>query len=182
MELNQVKEAELKKVVGEKVESFDQCFRCGACSGVCPVKKNTKVFDPRRIIHSLLLGLKEKVLNEILWYCSQCGSCVPVCPMEVKPKEVIGALRNYMLENGLIDLERLFELGAYARVLKEKCVVCLTCVRVCPYGAPMIKTDEKMSYVEIQVEKCKGCGICVKECPARAIELKEKPEYMEVEV
>jgi heterodisulfide reductase subunit C len=177
VEVREVKEEVLKEFVGKRVDGFEQCFRCGACSGVCPVKRSTGVFDPRKIVHSLLLGFKEKVLNEVLWYCSQCGSCVPVCPMEVKPKEVISALREYMLEKGLIDRDRLFELGIFARVNPEKCIVCLTCVRVCPFGAVSIKEEVAV----IDPEKCRGCGICTRECPARAIEIKTRPEYTEEE-
>lgn len=175
--VEKVQESKLKALILAQVESFDQCFRCGACSGICPVKKTTQVFDPRKIIHLLLLGFKEKVLNKVVWYCSQCESCVPVCPMDVKPKEVIAALRKFMLEEGLITLDDLFELGKFARVIRDKCIVCLTCVRLCPFSAPIINLE---GYAEIQVDKCKACGICVQGCPARAIELRKNPEYMEV--
>lgn len=172
-----VSEGEVKSFVGEAVASFDQCFRCGACSGICPVKKTTKVFDPRKIVHLLLLGFMDKVLNELLWYCSQCGSCVPVCPMDVKPKDVIRALRGYTLEKGILDQERLFDLGVFARVNPQKCIVCLTCVRTCPFTAAAIG---ETGVAQIDPFKCRACGICVRECPARAIELKPKPEFLEV--
>lgn len=172
-----IQESEVKNYIGNKVATFDQCFRCGACSGICPVKKTTKIFDPRKIVHLLLLGFWDKLLNEVLWYCSQCGSCVPVCPMDVKPRDVIGALREYMLEKGLIDQEKLFEVGVFARVNPEKCIVCLTCVRTCPFSAPYIG---ERGVAKIRPEQCRACGICVMECPARAIELRPKPEYLEV--
>ncbi len=172
-----INEGEVKGFVERVVTSYDQCFRCGACSGICPVKKTTKIFDPRKIVHLLLLGFMDKVLNEILWYCSQCGSCVPVCPMDVKPRDVIGALRNYALEKGLLDEEKLFELGVFARVNTQKCIVCLTCVRTCPFSAASIGN---LGFAYIEPSKCRACGICVKECPARAIELKPKPEFLEV--
>jgi len=162
---------EIREFVGSLNEGFDRCFRCGACSGVCPVKKVEVKFDPRLIVHLLLNGFYERVLTERLWSCSQCGSCVPVCPMDVKPRDVIFGLRKYMLERGLISEERLFEIGAFARVNPEKCIVCLTCVRVCPFSAPIIADK---GYAVIQIDKCKACGICVKECPAQAIELKGK--------
>lgn len=177
MRLGQVQEKELLTFVSREVETFNQCFRCGACSGICPVKKTTQIFDPRKIIHLLLLGFMDKLFNEILWYCSQCGSCVPVCPMEVKPKEVIGRVRAFALEKGLVSQEKLFEIGAFARVNPEKCIVCLTCIRTCPFSAPSIKD---LGYAYINPAKCRACGICVMECPARAIELKPKPEYLEV--
>ncbi len=162
---------EIFSYVGELSSGFAQCFRCGACSGVCPVKKVWPSFDPRKIVHLLLNGFWEKVLNLSLWDCSQCGSCVPVCPMDVKPREVIAGLRKLILEKKLISLEDLFTAGAFARVKPEKCIVCLTCVRVCPFSAPAI---EERGYAVIDAKKCRACGICVRECPARAIELRAK--------
>jgi heterodisulfide reductase subunit C len=172
-----INEREVKEFVKDRVITFDQCFRCGACSGICPVKKTSLVFDPRKIVHLFLNGMLSEVLNELLWYCSQCGSCVPVCPMDVKPKEVIKALRDYVLDRGLVDEEKLFELGVFARVNPSKCILCLTCVRTCPFQAISIKEER---YAFIEKSKCRACGICVRECPARAIELREKPEYLEV--
>lgn len=171
-------ERELRDFMGERIPTFDQCYRCGACSGICPVKKTTLVFDPRKIIHLLLLGLEDRLFSEVLWYCSQCGSCVEVCPMDVKPKDVIFQVRNFMLRKGLIDWENLFGIGVFARVDAKKCIVCLTCVRTCPFGAVAI--DEAIGVAKIDPQVCKACGICVMECPARAIELPRKPEYLEV--
>ncbi len=172
-----IEEKEVKSFVKDIVYTYDQCFRCGACSGICPVKKTTKIFDPRKIIHLLLLGFWDKLLEEVLWYCSQCGSCVPVCPMKVKPKEVIAALRELALKKGLVDEEKLFELGVFAKVDPKRCIVCLTCVRTCPFSVPEIG-EKGFAYIDPQ--RCKACGICVIECPAKAIELRRKPEFLEV--
>jgi heterodisulfide reductase subunit A len=55
-----------------------------------------------------------------------------------------------------------------SRVDQSKCISCMTCVHVCPYGAPFCNTDSKG---QIEAAKCMGCGICASECPARAIQL-----------
>jgi heterodisulfide reductase subunit A-like polyferredoxin len=61
------------------------------------------------------------------------------------------------------------EVGAQvSQVDQQKCISCMTCVKVCPYGAPMINVDHK---AEIISAKCMGCGICAAECPACAIQL-----------
>ncbi len=61
------------------------------------------------------------------------------------------------------------EVGAQVSVVdQEKCISCMTCVKACPYGAPMLNYDHK---AEIEKAKCMGCGICASECPARAIQL-----------
>ena len=61
------------------------------------------------------------------------------------------------------------EVGAQvASVDQNKCISCMTCVRACPYGAPMVNIDKK---AEIVAANCMGCGICAAECPAHAIQL-----------
>ncbi len=66
--------------------------------------------------------------------------------------------------------------GRVAVVTPEKCVGCLTCVRICPFGVPQIKPDLVgvggiMGAAYIEPAMCQGCGLCASECPARAIEL-----------
>jgi heterodisulfide reductase subunit A-like polyferredoxin len=66
--------------------------------------------------------------------------------------------------------------GVIAEVDAEKCVGCLTCVRICPYNVPQIKADftgvgDIVGAAYIEPAQCHGCGICVSECPAKAIQL-----------
>jgi heterodisulfide reductase subunit A len=58
--------------------------------------------------------------------------------------------------------------GIIAVVDKDKCVACLTCVRVCPYKIPFINQE---GVAEIEPISCHGCGTCAGECPAKAIQL-----------
>jgi len=58
--------------------------------------------------------------------------------------------------------------GVVAEVTPEKCAVCLTCVRTCPYDIPYIHED---GYAQIDASECHGCGACVAECPGKAIKL-----------
>ncbi|MCG8641179.1 MAG: FAD-dependent oxidoreductase [Desulfobacterales bacterium] len=58
--------------------------------------------------------------------------------------------------------------GVVAEVTREKCAVCLTCVRTCPYEIPYIHED---GYAVIDPSECHGCGACVGECPGKAIHL-----------
>ena len=51
----------------------------------------------------------------------------------------------------------------------DKCVLCLTCIRSCPFKAMRIFAEEKRA--DCSPEACRRCGICVGECPAKAIEL-----------
>jgi len=63
--------------------------------------------------------------------------------------------------------------GQVAKVDPSMCVACATCVKVCPYGAPMINDLKK---AEIQVAKCMGCGNCAAACPARTITLQHQED------
>jgi len=58
--------------------------------------------------------------------------------------------------------------GVFSTVNAEHCAVCLTCVRACPYGVPVIN-EEHTAYINPAL--CQGCGICVAECPAKTITL-----------
>ena len=59
--------------------------------------------------------------------------------------------------------------GVVAEVNPDRCAVCLTCVRTCPYHTPYIGEE---GYAVIEPSGCHGCGCCVAECPGKAISLK----------
>lgn len=64
----------------------------------------------------------------------------------------------------LREAGRCLNCGLGARVDTEKCVACLTCQRLCPYGAPVVA-----EHARIAAEDCLACGICAAACPAGAI-------------
>lgn len=155
-------------------EYIKRCFACGACTGICPVSRVVPEFDPRKIIHMAILGLKDRLLTSVLiWHCARCQTCTFVCPQDVRFSEVIGAVREIALEGGFVELSTLENMGKLAVVEQSRCVGCLTCVRVCSFGAPHVG-DEGVAF--INPAKCRACGICVAECPARAIRLRESEE------
>ena len=57
--------------------------------------------------------------------------------------------------------------GIVAEVRTEKCAVCCTCVRTCPFNIPFIDTERGAAYIDPGL--CQGCGMCVAECPGKAI-------------
>ncbi|NIS80183.1 MAG: FAD-dependent oxidoreductase [Anaerolineales bacterium] len=66
--------------------------------------------------------------------------------------------------------------GVVASVDPTKCVGCLTCVRVCPYGVPQVVPEysgvgEILGAAYIEPTVCHGCGNCASECPAKAISI-----------
>ena len=71
--------------------------------------------------------------------------------------------------------------GRIAEVDASLCVGCLTCVRVCSFGAPRISTELTgvggiQGAARIEAALCQGCGLCTAQCPAGAIELKHYTE------
>lgn len=54
-----------------------------------------------------------------------------------------------------------------AEVDRGRCVLCLTCYRLCPHGA--IVYDSRADIKELA---CQGCGVCASECPNDAIQIR----------
>jgi heterodisulfide reductase subunit A-like polyferredoxin/coenzyme F420-reducing hydrogenase delta subunit len=72
---------------------------------------------------------------------------------------------NELLSPGkiLVEVERV-------KADPQKCVACLTCVRVCPHGAIQLgRVDSGKEVAEISDLACYACGICAAICPAKAI-------------
>ena len=69
------------------------------------------------------------------------------------------------LENGGTSVEEHIPV-----VDDEKCAYCLTCIRLCPFGA-MTKDDENR-IAKVVESACKACGVCVSECPAEALQMR----------
>ena len=52
----------------------------------------------------------------------------------------------------------------------QKCVACLTCIRVCPHGAIELVREGSKEVAGISDLACYACGVCAGICPAKAIE------------
>ncbi len=155
-------------------EHLNSCFSCGACSGICPVSQAIPEFDPRKIIHMIRMGLRDRLMkSDLMWHCSKCRSCVFVCPQDVRFADIISAVREMALDKGYVTEQELLDKGKAAWVEREGCVACLTCVRVCPWEVPKI---DNQGVAGIDPRKCRGCGICPAECPAQTIKMNESED------
>jgi heterodisulfide reductase subunit B len=78
------------------------CYQCGACVGDCPSARYDPSFNPREIMLKALYGLQDELIGEDspIWHCTNCYTCAERCPQEVKPVEVIIALKNLLGEEG----------------------------------------------------------------------------------
>jgi NADPH-dependent glutamate synthase beta subunit-like oxidoreductase/coenzyme F420-reducing hydrogenase delta subunit len=91
---------------------------------------------------------------------------MPVLP----PEERVQNFQPYELGLGeaaaRFEAGRCLKCGTGAAVITEKCAACLNCLRLCPYGVPLV--EEQAS---IAVEGCQACGVCAAVCPAGAINM-----------
>lgn len=94
-------------------DGVNYCYQCGACVGDCPSARFSEDFNPRRIMLATLYGMEEEVVgsDSPVWQCSNCFTCFDRCPQDVKPIEVIIALKNLMGERGIIPkgVDRMIE-------------------------------------------------------------------------
>ncbi len=68
----------------------------------------------------------------------------------------------------LLSNDTLTVSGVISKHNRQICMSCLACVKNCPFGAPFIDTDGRVSHNEV---KCTGCGICAGVCPAKAYQV-----------
>jgi len=82
------------------------CFLCGTCTAGCPVSEIDESFNPRKIMRQILHGEKEKTLSDgEIWKCYQCHTCVAHCPQDVRFADIVRALRDIAVGEGLYDTE-----------------------------------------------------------------------------
>ncbi|MFC1549353.1 FAD-dependent oxidoreductase [Nitrospirota bacterium] len=81
-------------------------------------------------------------------------------------REFIQIEIGYDEMTALKEARRCRSCGGGAIVDQDKCMACLTCLRICPYDAPEVTNA---SY--ISPDRCQACGLCAPECPGRAIKM-----------
>lgn len=70
-----------------------KCMRCGKCSASCPAY-DTMNIRPHQVVSMAADGDVEGLMScTTLWNCLSCFACVERCPRDVKPANVIEAVR-----------------------------------------------------------------------------------------
>ena len=94
--------------------------------------------------------------GEGITYAVSCRHCTdPICVRSC----ISGALH---IEDGRVRIDR------------DKCVGCLTCVLVCPYGAVAPGPDGAATKCELCLENACGAPACAAGCPNGAIVYEER--------
>jgi heterodisulfide reductase subunit C2 len=94
IEVNRPARQRLLAILGSGGVSY--CYQCGACVGDCPSARFYPGFNPREIMLTALLGGIDRLIgpDSVIWQCSNCYNCYERCPQDVRPVEVIIALKN----------------------------------------------------------------------------------------
>jgi coenzyme F420-reducing hydrogenase delta subunit/Pyruvate/2-oxoacid:ferredoxin oxidoreductase delta subunit len=92
---------------------------------------------------------------------------VPMMGAVERVKSFVEAEPGFSVETAMYEASRCMNCGRGAKLVPNKCVSCLTCVRVCPYGAPFIGNR----LADFNWDICQSCGICMAECPQMAIDV-----------
>lgn len=132
------------------------CLGCHLCEYICAFANSGK--------SDMVTALKGKPIyprirvedyNNIT-YAVSCRHCTdPLCAKSC----IAGAISKV---DGVVRMER------------GKCVGCLTCVLVCPYGALAPGEGGIMQKCELCLQNSFGEPACVKNCPNRAIVYEEE--------
>ncbi len=104
-------------------EGLMACFACGVCTAGCPVSEVESDFNPRRIIHQILVGDREGVLaSKAIWMCIGCYTCTAHCPQDVEFTNLLKVLRRMAVEEELVDshwLKMIEEIDRHTQKLRR---------------------------------------------------------------
>jgi heterodisulfide reductase subunit C len=78
------------------------CYQCGACVADCPAGNYSEGFNPRLILLKAILGFESELISaeSEIWDCTNCYTCSERCPQDVRPIDVIIALKNLCVREG----------------------------------------------------------------------------------
>jgi coenzyme F420-reducing hydrogenase delta subunit/NAD-dependent dihydropyrimidine dehydrogenase PreA subunit len=94
---------------------------------------------------------------------------VPTIPTEQSTQSFIPVEQYYIKEDAVKEASRCLNCMAGAKIETTiKCANCLTCIRICPYGAANLNSA---GFAEISMKKCITCGLCASQCPDSTIRM-----------
>ena len=137
------------------------CLGCHLCEYNCAfansgLKDMAYALKDRKIFPRIHVEDGDRITFAVS--CRHCED--PICVKSC----IAGAISKD--RNGVVKIDR------------NKCVGCLTCVLVCPYGALSPDGDGLMQKCELCLENSCGAPACVTGCPNRAIVYEERGEEL----
>jgi heterodisulfide reductase subunit A-like polyferredoxin/coenzyme F420-reducing hydrogenase delta subunit len=162
-------------VIGTKIcEEFDLVIMADAPAG------NGELLE---IIEGLQAGVENTLQADNVWFLPTktnregifvAGSARGNSELRAAQTDGLAAANEIheLLKNKQIEV-----LDDAAAVDADKCVLCLTCMRICPHGAVNIDVENKTAAVS--AVSCQRCGVCAAQCPAAAIQL---PGYADEQI
>ena len=88
-----------KNEILQKFPKTEICLKCNTCALVDPVIY-ANGFSPTNTFINNVFSATEPEKNPNIWLCVSCHKCEEICPYEVKPVEVIEALKDEAFEKG----------------------------------------------------------------------------------
>ena len=132
------------------------CLGCHLCEYNCAFANSGKKYMASALKGKKIFPRIQVEGDEKITYAVSCRHCDdPLCVKSC----IAGALSE---KDGVIKVD------------KSKCVGCLTCVLVCPYGALSPSESGVMQKCELCLENSCGKPACVAGCPNNAIVFEER--------
>ena len=134
------------------------CLGCHLCEYNCAfansgLKNMASALKDKKIYPRIRVEEKDKIT-----YAVSCRHCEdPICVKSC----ISGAL---IKTDGAVKID------------KNKCIGCLTCILVCPYGALSQGETGAVQKCELCLENSCGAPACVSGCPNRALVYEERSE------
>lgn len=94
---------EVKRRSGEELEL---CYQCLKCTAGCPTAPFMDI-RPNSLIRMIQMGMKKEVLeSSAIWFCVYCQTCGTRCPHEIHIGNLMDALREMAIEEGVSVKEK----------------------------------------------------------------------------
>lgn len=96
----------VQEVMNRSGQVLVACYQCRRCAAGCPVGEETGFITPDRLIRMILLGDRERALNNALvWQCVSCYTCGTRCPNDIMTGRITETLKKMAKEAHLEPLK-----------------------------------------------------------------------------
>ena len=85
----------LKEVMDRSGQNLSACYQCRRCAAGCSVGDETDFFTPNLLIRMVVLGDRERALNnQLVWKCVSCFTCGTRCPNDIQTARITETLKK----------------------------------------------------------------------------------------